>query len=165
MNNSPLSPTLTGISQPPSNGMSPPQATSGLAGPGARRATGAITTGLPIEEKDKGPNKGDILNGAMEDLANYIAELGGTWPFEKTEDEKRMHTELMDAMAKNGEATFEYTRRPGSGLRTIIAVRMLVKTGMGGPGQYWSGHNSGGSGPGSIGFKEEDEYNNMDLGN
>ncbi|KAA8566810.1 hypothetical protein EYC84_009909 [Monilinia fructicola] len=102
MNNSPLSPTLTGISQPPANGMSPPQATSGLAGPGARRATGAITTGLPIEEKDKGPNKGDILNGAvswtrdlmwmshlqaqqMEDLANYIAELGGTWPFEKTE--------------------------------------------------------------------------------
>ncbi|KAG4025127.1 hypothetical protein MFRU_066g00300 [Monilinia fructicola] len=208
MNNSPLSPTLTGISQPPANGMSPPQATSGLAGPGARRATGAITTGLPIEEKDKGPNKGDILNGAvswtrdlmwmshlqaqqMEDLANYIAELGGTWPFEKTEDEKRMHTELMDAMAKNGEATFEYTRRPGSGLRVPKHTDMkgepekgsnysqldnslspdnhsstdAGQAGMGGPGQYWSGHNSGGSGPGSIGFKEEDEYNNMDLGN
>src|SRR5271170_960235 len=58
-NNSPLSPTLAGLSQPPS-GMSPPQATSGLAGPGARRATaGNITTGIPIEEKDKGPNKGD----------------------------------------------------------------------------------------------------------
>lgn len=209
MNNSPLSPTLTGISQPPSNGMSPPQATSGLAGPGARRATGAITTGLPIEEKDKGPNKGDILNGAvswtrdlmwmshqqaqqMEELANYIAELGGTWPFEKTEDERRMHTELMDAMAKNGEATFEYTRRPGTGLRVPkhtdhrgepekgSSYSQLDnslspdnhsgtdagQTGMGGPGQYWSGHNSGGSGPGSIGgFKEEDEYNTMDLGN
>ena len=64
-NNSPLSPTLAGISQPPT-GMSPPQATSGLAGPGARRATaGNITTGIPIEEKDKGPNKGDILNGAV----------------------------------------------------------------------------------------------------
>lgn len=207
MNNSPLSPTLTAVSQPPPNGMSPPQATSGLAGPGARRATGNITTGIPIEEKDKGPNKGDILNGAvswtrdlmwmchhqaqqMEDLANLIAELGGTWPYEKTEDEKRMHTELMDAMAKNGEASFEYTRRPGTGLRVPKHTDYrgepdrgsnfpqldnslspdnhsstdAGQTGMGGAGQYWSGHNSGGSGPGSIGgFKEEDEYN-MDLG-
>ncbi|KAK6594158.1 hypothetical protein H4I96_11071 [Botrytis cinerea] len=206
MNNSPLSPSLTAVSQPP-NGISPPQATSGLAGPGARRATGNITTGIPIEEKDKGPNKGDILNGAvswtrdlmwmchhqaqqMEDLANLIAELGGTWPYEKTEDEKRMHTELMDAMTKNGEASFEYTRRPGTGLRVPKHTDYrgepdrgsnfsqldnslspdnhsstdVGQTGMGGPGQYWSGHNSGGSGPGSIGgFKEEDEYN-MDLG-
>ncbi|PQE11234.1 bHLH family transcription factor protein [Rutstroemia sp. NJR-2017a BVV2] len=204
MNNSPLSPTLTGLSQPP-NGISPPQATSGLAGPGARRATGNITTGIPLEEKDKGPNKGDILNGAVswtrdlmwmlhlklqqqEELANLINELGGTWPFEQTEDEKRMHTELMDAMIKNNENTFEYTRRPGTGLR--VPKHTDVKgepvngsnyaqldnslspdnhssgdagqTGMGGAGQYWSGHNSGGSGPGSISFKEEDEYG-MDL--
>ncbi len=89
-NGTPLSPTLAGIS-------SPSQATSGLAGPGARRATsgtaGNITTGLPLDEKDKGPNKGDILNGAVswtrdlmwmlnmkiqqqEELINYIAELG-----------------------------------------------------------------------------------------
>ncbi|TGO55993.1 hypothetical protein BOTNAR_0232g00010 [Botryotinia narcissicola] len=190
MNNSPLSPSLTSVSLPP-NGISPPQATSGLAGPGARRATGNITTGIPIEEKDKGPNKGDILNGAvswtrdlmwmchhqaqqMEDLANFIAELGGTWPYEKTEDEKRMHTELMDAMTKNGEASFEYTRRPDRGSNFSQLDNSLSpdnhsstdvgQTGMGGPGQYWSGHNSGGSGPGSIGgFKEEDEYN-MDLG-
>ena len=138
-NNSPLSPTLAGLSQPPT-GMSPPQATSGLAGPGARRATaGNITTGIPIEEKDKGPNKGDILNGAVswtrdlmwmlhlklqqqEDLANLIADLGGTFPFEQTEDEKRMHTELMDAMLKNNGENFSYSRTPGSGLgsRSIL---------------------------------------------
>jgi hypothetical protein len=205
-NNSPLSPTLAGLSAPPS-GMSPPQATSGLAGPGARRATaGNITTGIPIEEKDKGPNKGDILNGAVswtrdlmwmlhlklqqqEDLANIIAELGGTFPFEETEDEKRMHTELMDAMVKNDGAKFHYSRAPGTGLR--VPKHTDVKgdaigssaqggqldtslspdnhstgdagnAGMGGPGQYWSGHNSGGSGAGSISFKEEDEYG-MDL--
>lgn len=205
-NNSPLSPTLAGLSAPPS-GMSPPQATSGLAGPGARRATaGNITTGIPIEEKDKGPNKGDILNGAVswtrdlmwmlhlklqqqEDLANIIAELGGTFPFEETEDEKRMHTELMDAMLKNDGAKFHYSRAPGTGLRVpkhtdvkgdaigSSAQGIQLDTslspdnhstgdagqaGMGGPGQYWSGNNSGGSGAGSISFKEEDEYG-MDL--
>ncbi|TVY54179.1 hypothetical protein LCER1_G004593 [Lachnellula cervina] len=203
-NNGPLSPTLAGLSQPPS-GMSPPQATSGLAGPGARRATaGNITTGIPIEEKDKGPNKGDILNGAVswtrdlmwmlhtklqqqEDLANIITELGGTFPFEETEDERRMQTELMDAMIKNDGGKFHYSRAPGTGLR--VPKHTDVKgdpvgsssgqndtslspenhstggdnqPGMGGPGQFWSGHNSGGSGAGSISFKEEDEYG-MDL--
>jgi hypothetical protein len=204
-NNGPLSPTLAGLSQPPT-GMSPPQATSGLAGPGARRATaGNITTGIPIEEKDKGPNKGDILNGAVswtrdlmwmlhlklqqqEDLANIIAELGGTFPFEETEDERRMRTELMDSMVKNDGGKFHYSRAPGSGLR--VPKHTDVKgdpvgtpaagqndtslspenhstggdgqPGMGGPGQFWSGHNSGGSGAGSISFKEEDEYG-MDL--
>ena len=206
-NNSPMSPTLAGLSHPPS-GISPPQATSGLAGPGARRATaGNITTGIPIEEKDKGPNKGDILNGAVswtrdlmwmlhlklqqqEDLANIIADLGGTFPFEQTEDEKRMHTELMDAMLKNQGDDFQYTRGPGTGLRvpkhTDVKGEPLGasghgqmdtslspdnrssgdngQAGMGGAGQYWSGHNSGGSGAGSISFKEEDEYS-MNLDN
>ncbi|RDL42113.1 Uncharacterized protein BP5553_02092 [Venustampulla echinocandica] len=201
-NNSPLSPTLAGLPQPPT-GMSPPQATSGLAGPGARRATaGNITTGIPIEEKDKGPNKGDILNGAVswtrdlmwmlhtklqqqEELAQTISDLGGTFPFQETEDERRMHTELMDAMAKNDAAKFHYSRAPGSGLRVPKHTDVKGETlgssnadtslspdnhssgdagqaGMGGPGQYWSGNNSGGSGPGSISFKEEDEYG-MDL--
>lgn len=204
-NNGPLSPTLAGLSAPP-NDMSPPRATSGLAGPGARRATaGNITTGIPIEEKDKGPNKGDILNGAVswtrdlmwmlhlklqqqEDLANLVTELGGTFPFEQTEDEKRMHTELMDSMIKNDGSNFSYSRHPGSGLRvpkhTDVKGDLLNpspnghldtslspdndsagdagQTGIGGAGQYWSGHNSGGSGPGSITFKEEDEYG-MDL--
>lgn len=201
-NNSPLSPSLVATS-----GLSPPQATSSLAGPGARRAAGNITTGIPIEEKDKGPNKGDILNGAVswtrdlmwmlhlkiqqqEELANLIADLGGEYPFSTTEEERRMQTELMDAMIKNDSNTFAYSRHPGSGLRvpkhTDVKGEVLGgdsssnpldtsvspdnhstgdagQAGMGGPGQYWSGHNSGGSGPGSIGFKEEDEYG-MDLG-
>ncbi|KAH8675296.1 hypothetical protein BX600DRAFT_507545 [Xylariales sp. PMI_506] len=128
-NGTPLSPTLSGISQPG-------QATSGLAGPGAKRATGAgnITTGLPMEEKDKGPNKGDILNGAVawtrdlmwmlhlkiqqqEELINTITELGGHVPLELTEDEKRMQTELMEAIAKNGPHSFSYSRYHGSSLR------------------------------------------------
>ncbi|KAH7369089.1 helix-loop-helix DNA-binding domain-containing protein [Plectosphaerella cucumerina] len=125
----PLSPTLTGISNPS-------QATSGLAGPGARRATGGaagnITTGLPIEDKDKGPNKGDILNGSVswtrdlmwfiqlklqqqEELANLIAELGGTFPFEPTEDEKRMHSEILEVNSKI--EALSYSRASGSGLR------------------------------------------------
>jgi hypothetical protein len=135
-NGTPLSPSLNGISN-----LS--QATSGLAGPGARRATGGtagnITTGLPIEDKDKGPNKGDILNGAVswtrdlmwmlhlkiqqqEELMNYIAELNGRIPFELTDDERRMQTELMEAVAKNEDGsgmknTFSYSRTAGSGLR------------------------------------------------
>ena len=72
-------------------------------GRGGRRATGAgsISIGIPPEEKDKGPNKGDILNGAVSwtrdlmwalhskyqqeaELAEYITNLGGTFPFEHT---------------------------------------------------------------------------------
>lgn len=201
-NNSPLSPTLAGLSHPPS-GMSPPQATSGLAGPGARRATaGNITTGIPIEEKDKGPNKGDILNGAVswtrdlmwmlhqklqqqEELANLLADANIPFPFEETEDEKRMHTELLDAMQKNEGGSFHYSRTPGSGLRvpkhtdlkgdpvglgvpnnhqldsSLSPDNDIGQSGLGGNGQFWSHQNSGGSGAGSISFKEEDEY--MDL--
>ncbi|TDZ61941.1 hypothetical protein CTRI78_v003942 [Colletotrichum trifolii] len=128
-NGTPLSPTLTGIANPS-------QATSGLAGPGARRAaggiTGNITTGLPLEDKDKGPNKGDILNGAVswtrdlmwmlhlklqqqEELMNAISELGGHFPFELTDDEKRMQTELMEAISKNDG--LGYSRASGTGLR------------------------------------------------
>ncbi|KAF3765264.1 helix loop helix transcription factor [Cryphonectria parasitica EP155] len=130
-NGTPMSPTLTGNSNPGS-------ATSGLAGPGARRATsgntGNITTGLPLEDKDKGPNKGDILNGAVswtrdlmwmlqtkiqqqEELVNALQELGGQAPFDITEDEKRMQTELLEAMAKNELSDFTYSRTSGTGLR------------------------------------------------
>ncbi|KAI0009077.1 helix-loop-helix DNA-binding domain-containing protein [Xylariaceae sp. FL0662B] len=198
-NGTPLSPSLTGISHPV-------QATSGLAGPGAKRATGAgnITTGLPLEEKDKGPNKGDILNGAVswtrdlmwmlhlklqqqEELINAIAELGGSIPFELTEDEKRMQTELMEAMSKNGPHTFSYTRFAGSGLRVPqhtdfrgdslngvdsgTAVTSVspddhdtvdLAGDMGDAGQFWNDPDDDGSGPASINFKEEDEFG-MDL--
>ena len=204
LNNSPLSPTLGATS------MSPPQATSLLAGGAGRRAAGNITTGIPIEEKDKGPNKGDILNGAVgwtrdlmwqlhaklqqeSELADYITSLGGTFPFEQTEDEKRMRSELADAMEKNDPTTFSYSRAAGSGLRVpkhttlsgesllsaIMSPQSLSPANLSGgdnsgnvsvggangnpQNNFWSGHNSGGSGHGSISFKEEDEYG-MDLG-
>ncbi|KAI1443956.1 hypothetical protein F5Y02DRAFT_187950 [Annulohypoxylon stygium] len=198
-NGTPLSPSLTGISHPT-------QATSGLAGPGAKRATGVgnITTGLPLEEKDKGPNKGDILNGAVswtrdlmwmlhlklqqhEELLNTIVELGGSVPLETTEDEKRMQTELMEAMTKNGPHTFSYSRFAGSGLRvpqhtdyrgdsvngsdSALAGTSVSPDGqdtvdlagdMGDAGQFWNDPDDDGSGPASINFKEEDEFG-MDL--
>ncbi|MCJ1368309.1 hypothetical protein MMC16_007451 [Acarospora aff. strigata] len=198
VNNSPLSPTIG------ATGISPPQATSLLAN-GGRRATGPgnITVGIPIEEKDKGPNKGDILNGAVSwtrdlmwslhvklqqesELADLITTLGGTFPFEQTEDEKRMRTELLDAIENNGASNFSYSRGPGSGLRvpkhTNVAGDALNQIGMNGtlspqslsPGVQsgGSGANSGGhgqpqfwnhSGQGSLSFKEEDEYG-MDMG-
>lgn len=198
-NNLPLSPTLA------ATGMSPPQATSLLAG-GGRRATGAgnITMGIPIEEKDKGPNKGDILNGSVgwtrdlmwalyvkfqqeTELAELITQLGGTFPYAQSEDDKRMRTELMDAMEKNDAETFEYTRGHGSGLRvpkhTTMAGDPVTPLGapamaMGtlSPQSLSPGVQSGGSGANSGGhgqpqfwqhnhagrdssiFKEEDEY-------
>ncbi|KAI9376786.1 hypothetical protein BJX61DRAFT_1866 [Aspergillus egyptiacus] len=169
-------------------------ATSLLAGGTGRRAAGNITMGLPIEEKEKGPNKGDILNGAVgwmrdlmwalhvkiqqeAELAELISSLGGTWPFEQTEEEKRMRTEILDALEKNDPASFHYSRAPGSGLRvpkhTNIAGDAVSPNGAlspqslsppftgpnntnnsnGGQAQYWntSGHVG-------MSFKEEDEY-------
>ncbi len=194
-NGTPLSPTLGGIS-------SPSQATSGLAGPGARRATsgtaGNITTGLPLDDKDKGPNKGDILNGSVswtrdlmwmlslkmqqqEELANYITELGGQVPFELTDDERRMQTELLESMAKNEEGmAFSYSRTAGSGLRvphhTDYKGELLNgsnshggdhlsitpdRDGLGGADMEFVDFDDDGSGDLDE-FKEEDEYG-MDL--
>lgn len=200
-NGTPLSPTLTGIS-------SPSQATSSLAGPGARRAAGSnagnITTGLPIDDKDKGPNKGDILNGAVswtrdlmwmlhmklqqqEELMNTIAELGGHFPFEMTEDERRMQSELIDAMTKSEPGAFSYSRTSGSGLRVphhtdyrgsasgdisgnldSIGITPPENGGpsmtgdMGDTNQFWHDHDDDGNGNIPINFKEDDEYD-MDL--
>ncbi|KAG5925407.1 hypothetical protein E4U53_003313 [Claviceps sorghi] len=202
-NGTPLSPTLTGLSNSSS------QATSGLAGPGARRAAGGnagnITTGLPIEDKDKGPNKGDILNGAVswtrdlmwmlhlklqqqEELMNTIAELGGHFPFELTDDERRMQTELMEAISRCDSGTFSYSRTAGSGLRVpthtdyrgdpvnsltanLDAIGLTPddngnNAGMSGDmndtAQFWNDPDDDGSGHASLQFKEEDEYD-MDL--
>ncbi|KAL8830261.1 MAG: hypothetical protein Q9170_005813 [Blastenia crenularia] len=190
VNNTPISPSLI------ATGRSPPPATSLLAGSGGRRATTAsnISMGLPLEEKDKGPNKGDILNGAVSwtrdlmwalhvkmqqeaELADLVDSLGGQWPFEPTEDEKRMRTELFNAMADNDPSTFSYTRGPGTGLRvpshTNHAGEPLNPNQMGtlspqslSPGVHPSGSraNSTGMGPPQYwshderGFKEEDEY-------
>lgn len=199
-NGTPLSPTLTGISNPS-------QATSGLAGPGARRATGGaagnITTGLPIEDKDKGPNKGDILNGAVswtrdlmwmlhlklqqhEELMNTITELGGQFPFELTDDERRMQSELMEALSRNENgSTFNYSRTSGSGLRVpdhtdyrgeplngagpnldTIGITPDASGALGGDmgdtAQFWNEPDDDGSGNVTLNFKPEDEYD-MDL--
>jgi len=194
-NNGTMSPTLT------ASGMSPPHATSLLAGGAGRRAAGNITQGLPIEEKDKGPNKGDILNGAVswtrdlmwmlynkleeeEDMQRYVESKGLHWPRpEIGEDEKRMRSELKDAVEKNGVANFMYSRAAGSGLRvpkhTNYAGEPLSPTqglspavqsggsgaSTGGPGHtnFWVSQHSDSSGRGSFSLKEEDEYG-MDMG-
>ena len=182
-NNSPLSPTLT------ATGRSPEQATSLLAGGGRRAASaGSISLGIPPEEKDKGPNKGDILNGAVSwtrdlmwalhlkiqqeaELAEQIAELGGTFPFQQTEDEKRMRTELLKAMSDNANEDFSYTRRHGTGLRvpdhTNAAGDPVNPGNMGAtsPRSVSPGQRTGNDGYhthpqfwNDPGFKEEDEY-------
>lgn len=112
------------------------------------------------------------------ELADLIASLGGRWPFEQTEDEKRMRTELLNAMAENDPSTFSYTRGPGSGLRvpnhTNHAGEPLNNSNQMGtlsPQSLSPGVQSGGSGTNSggigqpqywshdgHGFKEEDEY-------
>lgn len=132
--NAPLSPSIANA------GMSPPNAaTSLLAGGQGRRATGSgnITTGLPLEEKDKGPNKGDILNGCVawnrdlmwflhkklrqeEELKELLQSLGQTWPYgEKTEEEQRMYSEICEVLQKHASVGgfSGYSRAPGSGLR------------------------------------------------
>ena len=135
-NNGPLSPGIGGT------GSSSPQATSLLAGGNGRRAAGNITQGLPLEEKDKGPNKGDILNGAVSwtrdlmwmvyqkfqqenDIMNYLQKIGADFPFDISEEEKRMRTELIDAVEKNGAANFNYSRAHGSGLRVPKHTDMI----------------------------------------
>ena len=181
-NNSPLSPTLA------ATGRSPEQATSLLAG-GGRRATGAgsISMGIPPEDKDKGPNKGDILNGAVSwtrdlmwalhiklqqeaELMEYIESLHGTFPFQPTEDEKRMRTELLNAMQDNNADTFSYTRTHGTGLRvpdhTNTAGEPIHQGNMGTPSpQSLNSGQQGGDGGlhtqhqyWTPSFKEEDEY-------
>lgn len=187
-NSSPLSPTLT------DTGRSPPPATSLLAG-GGRRATGAgsISLGIPVEEKDKGPNKGDILNGAVSwtrdlmwalhrmiqqeaELRHVIENLGHRFPYEMTDEEQRMRSELMAAMALNDPSSFAYTRADGSGLRvpdhTTVNGDRLPSQGLSpGPQSGGSSSNSGAHGPpywphnghDNQSLKEEDEEYGMDM--
>lgn len=133
--NAPLSPSITHAS----TGMSPPNAAAALAGQG-RRTTSAgsnnITQGLPVEDKDKGPNKGDILNGSVawaqdlmwythlklrqeQELKDYVQSLGGAWPFHQTEEENRMHSEICEVLNRHASmgGFTGYSRAPGSGLR------------------------------------------------
>jgi hypothetical protein len=198
LNSGSLSPTT-----PIGTSGSPPRATSMLAGGVGRRASGVPSTAsLAGEEKDKGPNKGDILNGAVgwtrdlmwalhlkyeqeREFREVIARLGGTYPIEEPEEDKRMASELKAAIAKNGLHNFRYSRAPGTNLRvpgyTDIAGQPVQDPGServspacsagGKPAQ------NGGSSRGTpqkqqqqfwnqtegIAFKEEDEYAGMDM--
>ncbi|KAK4997404.1 hypothetical protein LTR66_003175 [Elasticomyces elasticus] len=186
--NSPLSPSMV------PSGISPPPATSLLAGGNGRRAAsgnaGNITQGLPLEDKDRGPNKGDILSGSVawtrdlmwmihmkmqeeEQLRDTINQLGGTWPFDETEEERRMRSEVNEVIARNINVGgwSGYSRGPGSGLRvpgfTNIAgdpvdpnqMSPEFATGANGHSalqdqQFWQHQGTNGN----HGFKEEDEY-------
>nr|POE47451.1 microphthalmia-associated transcription factor [Quercus suber] len=198
--NSPLSPAIANAS-----GMSPPTASSLFANGQGRRAAGSgnITQGLPMEEKDKGPNKGDILNGSVawtrdlmwythlklqqeQELKDYVASLGGSWPFQQDDVERRMHSEICEILNKHAPlgGFTAYSRAPGSGLRvpgyTNVAgdsVNGEDNHGANGSSDYLQqqqatspGFQSGGSGMSSGqmhhqthfwdggNFKEEDEY-------
>jgi len=127
--NSPLSPSITAANMsPPSNSL--------LSTSGSRRAAGSITQGLPLEDKDKGPNKGDILNSSVawsrdvlwymqkkleqeEKLKALVHNLGGVWPFEMTDDEHRMHSEITEVLERNlqNNNILPYSRANGTGLR------------------------------------------------
>ncbi|KAG0640668.1 hypothetical protein HOY80DRAFT_787402 [Tuber brumale] len=198
VNNGSLSPSVG-----PSG--SPPRATSMLAGGVGRRASGVPTSaGITGEEKDKGPNKGDILNGAVgwtrdlmwalhakleqeKEIRELVTRLGGTYPFEHSEDDKRMSSELYTAIEKNGVQSFHYSRAPGSTLRVpgytdyagnavgpggnVLSPRVSPSRSGGKPSQnggssrgtpqqqsqFWSQNGDG------MAFKEEDEYNSMDM--
>ncbi|KAF2717682.1 hypothetical protein K431DRAFT_306685 [Polychaeton citri CBS 116435] len=161
--NAPLSPSIT------NSGLSPPAATSLLATSGGRRATGtgSITQGLPLDDKEKGPNKGDILNGSVawtrdlmwylqnklrqeEELKTHISQLGGVWPYEQSEEEKRMHCEIMEVISKqnqaNGGAAFTgYSRAAGTGLR-VPGFTNVAGESINSDGQVIGGGSNGSNG-------------------
>ncbi|KAI5855692.1 hypothetical protein BZA05DRAFT_416349 [Tricharina praecox] len=190
LNSGSLSPTTVGASG------SPPRATSGLAvGPGGVGRRAIPPSGISGEEKDKGPNKGDILNGAVgwtrdlmwamqmkleqeREVRELVARLGGTYPFEESEADRRMASELETAIAKakRDHHDFGYSRAPGSGLRvpgyTDYAGQPLGDGGSDrvSPGSTGKPMQNGGSSRGTphwndgMMLKEEDEsYSGMDM--
>ncbi|GAM86164.1 hypothetical protein ANO11243_041750 [Dothideomycetidae sp. 11243] len=174
--NSPLSPSITATS------MSPPQSASLLSTSGGRRP-GAITQGLPMDDKDKGPNKGDILNSSVSwtrdvlwflklkmeqeaQLEELCSSNGIDWPFSRSDDEKRMRSEIQEVVERNmrNHNVLPYTRGTGSGLRvpgfTNIAGETLPNS---------EGENSPAMAGGMVNnnwatfqdhpvFKEDDEF-------
>ncbi|SMQ46812.1 unnamed protein product [Zymoseptoria tritici ST99CH_1A5] len=192
--NAPLSPSITHAT-----GMSPPNSANTVLGGGQSRRTGSgtITQGLPMEEKDKGPNKGDILNGSVawtrdmmwfmhmklrqeEESKELIQRLGGTWPFEVSEEEHRMRSEILEVLNKHAPVGgfSGYSRAAGSGLRVPGFTNVAGDTINEGPQSsnglsippISPGFQSGGSGMnsgmsqhfwGGGDLKEEDEYELM----
>src|SRR5690606_27694639 len=125
-NNTALPPSIAAA------GMSPPRGNM-MNAAGRRGSTLGTGTGLPGDDKDKGPNKGDILNGAVywtrdlmwayyqkvqqeKKLREVFSRLNEPWPFEESEEEQRFKAELCTAMEKNGVANSSSSRHPGSGL-------------------------------------------------
>ena len=89
-----------------------------------------------MDDKDKGPNKGDILNGSVawtrdllwfmkrivdenDELKNALQARGQEWPSNLTEDERRMSSEVREIIQKNFQSgnLQGYSRGHGSGLR------------------------------------------------
>ncbi|KAF3905478.1 hypothetical protein ABW20_dc0107087 [Dactylellina cionopaga] len=181
-NNTPLSPGLHGVS--------PPRATSMLAGGLGRRASSvgasALTT-IPLEEKDRVPNKGDILNGAVgwtkdlmwalyqkikqeKEMQQKLEALGQPFPINKNDEMKRMEAELIATYEIGSPEPLRYSRGHGSGLRVpgftdLAGAPVNGQSEHGGlpvsNQQFW--HNTGSADMGSgLTFKEEDEFG-MDV--
>lgn len=110
-----------------------PPATSGLAGSHGRRAASISHSTAPPDDKDKGPAKGDVLDGTVDwtrdllwlvnsmlsrqnDMEHTINSLSGPPTRPYSEDEKRMLSEVQDAIQKNRIADRQYTRRHGTSL-------------------------------------------------
>ncbi|KAL9050612.1 MAG: hypothetical protein Q9162_006534 [Coniocarpon cinnabarinum] len=110
-----------------------PPATSGLAGSHGRRAASISQSAAPADDKDKGPAKGDVLDGTVDwtrdllwlvnnmlsrqsEMEGTINNLNGPVARPWGEDEKRMLSEVHDAIAKNRIGERQYTRRHGTSL-------------------------------------------------
>jgi hypothetical protein len=115
-----------------------------------------------------------LLYKKIEECDELSARLqqatGEEWATEQTEDEKRMKTEIIDALEKNGTGTFRYSRGPGSGLRVPKHTNLAGEPLNGiSPQSLSPGMQSTGSGSGSNqqqywnNLKEEDEYG-MEMG-
>ena len=117
-----------------SNGISPPATSSNLSGSAGRKAAGNIAQGPPVDDKEAGPPKGDVLNGAVSwtrdlmwllklkleheaILLETIENLGGHSPLHISDDEQRMRSELFPAIKRNesDNERLKYSRQHGSG--------------------------------------------------
>jgi hypothetical protein len=166
--NAPLSPSITNAT---ASGLSPPTNSALLVGSQGRRSAGGITQGIPMDEKEKGPNKGDILNGSVawardimwythkkmveeKQLKALIQGMGQEWPFEETEDDRRMNSELLEVINKhiNSGDISSYSRAPGSGLR-VPGFTNVAGDSVNGDGQGGSNGFSGGTQQMSPGFQ------------
>jgi hypothetical protein len=120
----------------------------------------------------------------VDELKDHLRQhTGEEWQSDETEEERRMRSELVDAVERNGVANFKYSRAPGSGLRvpkhTNVAGEPIsqispqsLSPGMQSNGsgsnsnsnnpQFWLNQQGGGNNTFSL--KEEDEYNGMDMG-